>query len=286
MAVVINHRWVRTAFPWKEFKQVCEGGLGLVRPYVSRSLPDPAGWKFGRAWAPSYYAFGRMRALLAITEGRGLKPRRALEVAAGDGSLCAALATDGCEVVANDLREEPLRAAIADFSNRDRIQVRCGNLFDLQPDQLGTFDLVIACEILEHVAYTVEFLTQLRRFIAPGGHALVTTPNGAFFRNKLPTWSQVSDFKALEAHQFKPDADGHLFLITPSEMQLLAGRAGFTGCEISVWGAPFLTGNAGLARFSNRTLAPLWTTAEAAVQYLPSGVRTRICTAMSAVLST
>jgi hypothetical protein len=44
----------------------------------------------------------------------------------------------------------------------------------------------------------------------------------------------VKDFAALESQQFKPDADGHLFLITPAEMADLANRSGFAMERLSL----------------------------------------------------
>ena len=87
------------------------------------------------------------------------------------------------------------------------------NMFipELDPAKVGRFALVIACEVIEHVAHGDQFARQLMEFVAPGGHLLVTTPNGSHVRSKLPTYSQVTDFSALEALQFKPDADGHLY---------------------------------------------------------------------------
>ncbi len=147
-----------------------------------------------------------------------------MEIAAGDAALCACLERFGSDVVANDLRREHLQSSLGNFGNRERIGILPGNAFDLDPAATGEFDLVIACEIIEHVAHATDLLKQLRRFLCPGGRILLTTPNGAYFRNKLPTHSQIKDFKELESKQLKPDADGHLFLITPGETRQLAPR--------------------------------------------------------------
>jgi 2-polyprenyl-6-hydroxyphenyl methylase/3-demethylubiquinone-9 3-methyltransferase len=274
----------RTDYPWRRFRRVCREGLGAVRPFSNRSFPDPYGWNFGPARPPSYWAYGRMRALLAEADAVACQPRRVLEVAAGDGALCAVLAARGCQVTANDLRTETLAENLVRFSNADQIRLLGGNLFELDPEQTGRFDLVIACEVLEHVAHSVDFLRQLRRFLEPGGRALVTTPNGDFFRNRLPTWSQVTDFQALESQQFKPDADGHLFLITPDEMAHLAAESGFSVERLSVWGSPFISGNAKFSILARPGLDRLACSGEAAVQFLPAIIRRQLCTALVAVL--
>lgn len=227
-----------------------------------------------------------MRALLAEADALECRPRRVLEVAAGDGALCAVLAAHGCEVTANDLRTENLEQDLARFTNAAAVRVLGGNLFELDPQSTGQFDLVIACEILEHVAHSVDFLRQIRRLLRPGGRALITTPNGQFFRNQLPTWSQVTDFAALESQQFKPDADGHLFLITPEELAQLATEAGFSVERLSVWGSPFITGNAKFSLLARPGFGGLARFGEAAVQWLPAGLRSRLCTALVAVLKT
>jgi 2-polyprenyl-3-methyl-5-hydroxy-6-metoxy-1,4-benzoquinol methylase len=268
------------------FRSVCGSGLSTVRPLrETAAAEDQWGWNFGSGWPPSYWAYGRMRAMTAVLEAAALKPKSVLEVAAGDAALSACLATTGCRVVANDLRGDQLARAVQNFSNSDSIQCLPGNLFDLDPTATGRFDLVIACEIVEHVAHTVEFLAQLKRFVAPGGHILITTPNGSYFRNKLPTYSAIKDFDALERQQFKPDADGHLFLITPGEMADLAGKAGLSVKRMVVWGTPAVTGHVRLSMFSSSALCWACYHLERFSQELPVAFKEKACFNLAAVLS-
>ena len=39
-----------------------------------------------------------------------------------------------------------------------------------------TFDLVVSTEVIEHVDDPLDFLAELRRFVADGGVVIVTTP--------------------------------------------------------------------------------------------------------------
>jgi 2-polyprenyl-3-methyl-5-hydroxy-6-metoxy-1,4-benzoquinol methylase len=274
-------------FPSRDaFNKVCRSGLSLIRPLLEDQArtADSYGWKYGAAQAPSYPAYGRLRALLTLNAALALKPKRVLEIAAGDASLCASLEDlTGCEVVANDLRRENLETSVERFRNGDRIRLLPGNVFDLDPAATGKFDLVVACEIIEHVADATGLLRQLRRFLAPGGHILLTTPNGAYFRNKLPTHSEIKDFKELETRQFKPDSDGHLFLITPGEMCGLAREAGLKVENILLWGTPFITGE---SRF--RMLQPLplpYYRLELLCQKLGEPMKERFSNAMMVTLS-
>ncbi|MBK6425576.1 MAG: methyltransferase domain-containing protein [Blastocatellia bacterium] len=142
-----------------------------------------------------------MRICLAIASGR------TLEVAAGGGGLTAAMAGAGRDVVVNDLLVETLSASLALFDiDRRRLTVLGGNVFDLEPEKLGTFDLVIASEVIEHVAHPDQFLAHLARFLEPQGRIVVTTPNGSFFRNPLPDVpsgrrSQCSRVRAVQARR-------------------------------------------------------------------------------------
>lgn len=280
-----NEKLAGVRFPeYSLFEDVCRRGLSRIRP-IKEIARDEGGWNFSAAWPPSYHAYARMRALIALSDALELKPGSVLEVAAGDGALCASLAARGCRVTANDLRKENLENALREFQNANSIQCRPDNLFDLDPKVTGLYDLVIACEIIEHVAHTIDFLKQLKRFVAPSGRILLTTPNGSYFRNKLPTHSMIRDFAALEQDEFKPDADGHLFLITPAEMLDLTSQAGLTVQRFSLWGTPFLTGHVGLARMASSSWCRPSHYLERLTQKLPFAVQAKVCFSLCVVLA-
>jgi 2-polyprenyl-3-methyl-5-hydroxy-6-metoxy-1,4-benzoquinol methylase len=276
---------MRFEFPSpKLFEQVCRRGLSTVRPLVSSAASnDKYEWNYGCARPPSYWAYGRLRALLTLNIATALRPQRVLEIAAGDAALSACLQQTGCEVVANDLRREHLESSVAQFQNRDHIKLLPGNLFDLDPTTIDGFDLVIACEIIEHVAHGVDMLRHLKGFLRPNGRILLTTPNGAYFRNKLPTYSEIEDFTALESIQFKPDADGHLYLITPQEMRQIAEEAGLEVRRLLLWGSPFISGESGF-----RILAPLslpFYRLELSCQHLGNSVQRRLFNSIAVILA-
>ena len=268
------------------FSAACERGLSVTRPLTDAARErDLSGFNFGAGWPPSYAAFGRIRALSTLEMVLALNPHRVLEVAAGDASLCACLAAQGIEVFANDLRAESLREAVACFSVGNHINLLPGNLFDLDPAETGPFDLVIACEVIEHVAHTVDLLRHLRRFLTPGGHLLLTTPNGSYFRNRLPTHSEIEDPRTLEALQFKPDSDGHLFLLTSTELRGVAEQARFLVEEIDLFATPFITGHCRLSMFHGRPVARLCYRLERLSQRLSFKTREKYCFLMFALLA-
>lgn len=283
----LSDEWfLDNGFPSRKlYAAVCQHGLSVIRPLLPRNGIDPYGWNFGTARPPSYWAYGRLRALLALGESLALRPKRVLEVAAGDAALCACLQQTGCDVTANDLSQENLEQSVANFRNRTQIRTLPGNVFDLDPADAGSFDLVIACEIIEHVAHTVEFLSQLRRFLTADGHLLLTTPNGAYFRNRLRTYSQVEDFAVLESKQFKPDVDGHLFLITPTEIRQIASQAGLDVHRLLVWGTPFISGESGFRILSKILPTQLCYVLERSSQRLSSPILHKFGNSLSVLLT-
>src|SRR5262249_8514601 len=94
---------------------------------------------------------------------------------------------------------------------------------DLGFDEM--FDGVLIAEVIEHVAHPDEFLANAARLVKSGGIVVLTTPNGAYFRNRLPRFSNCVDPERFEASQFKPNADGHIFLLHPDEIRALASSA-------------------------------------------------------------
>lgn len=267
-----------------DFSRACKLGLSTIYPFKSSDLTDSEGWKYGSAWPPSHRAFGRLRALLTLRYAEWLRPARVLEVAAGGGGLSATLAAGGCEVVVNDLRADVIRGAVAEFETAGVIRIIPGDMFRLTPEEAGEFDLVVACEVIEHVAYPARLLTHLSRFLAPGGRILLTTPNGSYVRNRLPTYSQIPDPSRLEELQFKPDADGHLFLLTPAELTGLAEGAGLRVEHLTAWGSPVLSGGMGMRLAACPQMVGVAYRFEQLLQRLPQRLREKSCAALSAVL--
>ncbi len=268
----------------ERFFAVCDRGLSILYPFRSRG-EDPEGWRYGSARLPSHGAFGRLRNLVTLAAVEALAPASMLEVAAGGGGLSAYMAARGCEVTANDLREEVLRGSLAEIEGGEKVRLRVGNILELDAAEVGQFELVVACEVIEHVAHPDQFLAKLKTFVKPGGHLLLTTPNGAYLRNRLPTFDEVEDFAALEAAQFQPDADGHLFLFTPEELTREAERAGLVTEAIHLNATPLVTGHAGfrlLLRASPRRLT--WRLEEAALQ-LPLALRRKLTFSIFALFS-
>ena len=182
---------------------------------------------WGDRASPGYTNAYRNRFQIAIdlVTASARPPARVLDLAAAQGNFTLKLAELGYQVVWNDLRSE-----LADYvrlkHELGNVTYQPGNIFELPSDQVGKFDVVLATEIIEHVAHPDQFLAKLATFLVDDGSIVLTTPCGNYVRNKLPRFSDCPDPSVYESVQFKPNADGHIFLLHVDEMTTLAARAG------------------------------------------------------------
>jgi len=222
----------------------------MKRVYIQENWPDS--WKcsypydleevYGKIVNRGYaYAYdNRRRQTLCLIEEVLSGGARILDIAAAQGNFSIALAEMGYSVTWNDIRED-----LADYvrlkQERGEIHFAPGNAFEL--DFPAPFDAVLITEIIEHVAHPDKFLQKTAQLVKPGGYIVMTTPNGAYFKNPLRKFSECTDPSIYEAVQFKPNSDGHIFLIHPDEIQPLAAQAGLEVDKITLFNNPFTNGH-------------------------------------------
>src|SRR5271166_2121244 len=124
---------------------------------------------------------------------RAVAGERALDVGCGEGHFAAELLRAGLEVVGIDVAEEALRRARGRHPELDLRLVEGEGAWPL-PD--ASFDLVWAGEVIEHVAHTAAWLSEVRRVLRPRGRLLLSTPaHGLLVRLRL-----ALSARAFEAH--------------------------------------------------------------------------------------
>jgi 2-polyprenyl-3-methyl-5-hydroxy-6-metoxy-1,4-benzoquinol methylase len=186
-------------------------------------------------------AYARRRDITLGFVSRAAPPgARVLDVAAAQGNFTLTLAERGYAVTWNDLRAE-----LADYvrrkHERGEVAYAPGNVFDLGFG--AEFDVVLIAEIIEHVAHPDEFLRKVADLVRPGGHVVMTTPNGGYFLNRLPRFSDCADPSGYEAAQFRPNSDGHIFLLHENEIAALAAGAGLEVLEVRLFSNPLTCGH-------------------------------------------
>jgi 2-polyprenyl-3-methyl-5-hydroxy-6-metoxy-1,4-benzoquinol methylase len=117
---------------------------------------------------PSDFALRRSFLLEHVATGE-----RVIDVGCGDGRFAGELLDAGAQVLGIDVAEEPLRRARALHPQLDVRLVDGEGAWELAD---AGFDAVWAGEVIEHVADTTGWLSEIRRVLRSGGSLLVTTP--------------------------------------------------------------------------------------------------------------
>jgi 2-polyprenyl-3-methyl-5-hydroxy-6-metoxy-1,4-benzoquinol methylase len=165
----------------------------------------------------------RRRYLLAVV-ARG---ERVLDVGCGAGEFSAKLARAGAHVVGIEVAPTALDRA---RTNHPDLDFRLVELDQPLPFDDNSFHVVWAGEVIEHVADTARWLSELRRVLAPGGRLLLSTPNHGRVLLALRGIEHFSD----------PLGD-HLHLYTRRSLRQLLEEFGFGELEVrAVAGFPLL----------------------------------------------
>jgi 2-polyprenyl-6-hydroxyphenyl methylase/3-demethylubiquinone-9 3-methyltransferase len=255
----------------------------------------PVSWKeayeydlievFGQRQRDPGYAYAydnRVRHALELIERVAGAGARILDVAGAQGNFSLLLAERGYSVVWNDLRSE-LEGYVRLKHERGDLSYLPGEIFEVSPPDRHV-DVVLASEIIEHVAHPDRLLRRLAALVKPGGHIVLTTPNGRYLRNPLPRFSDFTQPEVFEGSQFKPNADGHIFLLHPDEIEPLARQARLAVLDLTLFTNVVTAGCLGTAPLTRR-LPPRWIEAgEAASRGAPRFLRERMTVHMACLM--
>ena len=177
----------------------------------------------------------RRRRALLLREAR--PGERVLDLGCGAGRFVAALREAGADPVGVELAEAALARARRAAPGADLRLVEADGSLPLGHAEV---DLVWCSEVLEHVADTVAFLTEVRRVLRPGGRLLLTVPDhGRFKRIML----------AATAHDAHYDPLGeHLRFYTRRSLTRVLEATGFGAIKLSTLGGPPLVRESLVAR--------------------------------------
>jgi GT2 family glycosyltransferase/ubiquinone/menaquinone biosynthesis C-methylase UbiE len=146
--------------------------------------------------------------------------RRVLDLACGTGYGTAILGTAAAQVTGLDISAKAIRAARKRYAT-DNVNFVIGDCFDL-PFEAGSFDLVVANEMIEHVEGHSALLAEIRRVLADKGLLLVSTPNKPVYnRYKPPNAYHVAELEIPEFRKLLTDRFQHVRL-TGTRMALLS----------------------------------------------------------------
>jgi 2-polyprenyl-3-methyl-5-hydroxy-6-metoxy-1,4-benzoquinol methylase len=225
---------------WRHFLS-CDG-FGFVRCRdcaASFQNPRPVFDDVRRRYGADYFSyelenernfFGLMRLGLADirfrerTAGFGSRsdsavPRTLLDIGCATGMLIESMRVEGWQVRGVDVCQES-----AEYGRSHRgVDIFPGTLEEARlPD--SSFGVVHFSHLIEHVPDPRAFLAEVRRILAPGGLAVITTPNVDGFQARLfgKGWrSAIAD---------------HLVLFSRRTLQRLVEESGFDLRQSVTWG--------------------------------------------------
>jgi SAM-dependent methyltransferase len=149
---------------------------------------------------------------------------RALDLGAGDGAFTAALAEAGAHAIGAEVAEAAVRRA------RERhpwLDFRLVPIDGPLPFADHEFDVVWSSEVIEHVADTARWMSEVRRVLAPGGRLLLTTPSHGRLRLALGGIGRFSE----------PLGD-HLHLYSRGSLRRLLSEFDFEDVQVRTAAGP------------------------------------------------
>jgi len=167
---------------------------------------------------PERFALRRAFLLERVSAGQ-----RVLDLGCGEAHFAAELAQAGAEVVGADVAEHALRRARARHPQLELTLLPAQGPWPLAD---ASFDAVWAGEVIEHVADTAAWMSELRRVLRPGGRLLLSTP-----ANAPPSLLRAALSPRAFAARFDPLGE-HLRFYSARTLRALLSDLGFE--EISV----------------------------------------------------
>lgn len=156
-----------------------------------------------------------------------------LELGSGSGAFARRLMDAGFHVTCCDITAENLKI----FGSVPFIEADFNSAFATQVE--GTFDAVIAMEVIEHLENPWQFLRQIVKLVRPGGMIVISTPNIDTPRSLL-SFTKYGTFKYFKDSDYGPG--GHITPISQWQFLKIHERAGLSGIRIEGFGAPWGSG--------------------------------------------
>jgi len=143
--------------------------------------------------------------------------RRVLDAGAGAGDFVAALVEDGYETVGLEVSERAV--ALAEERHPGSTLVRHSVEELPWPVEQGSFDAVVALEVIEHLLRPRRLLDGAHAALRPGGRVLLSTPYHGLAKNLV-----LAAFR-FDRH-FAVEGD-HIRFFSDAALRRLAGETGF-----------------------------------------------------------
>ena len=146
-----------------------------------------------------------------------------LEAGAGEGYLTKIVAEKypSARIYAGDIEDEMNRIAKKDLASYKNVMIQKENVQDLSYKK-ETFDLVICCEVLEHVPEPEKALKSIHHVLKKGGNALLSVPHEPFWRIlNMIRGKYIKDFGNTPGHINHWASSSFASMVTKSGLHLI-----------------------------------------------------------------
>lgn len=146
-----------------------------------------------------------------------------LEAGAGEGYLTKIVAEKypSARIYAGDIEDEMNRIAKKDLASYKNVMIQKENVQDLSYKK-ETFDLVICCEVLEHVPEPEKALKSIHHVLKKGGNALLSVPHEPLWRVlNMIRGKYIKDFGNTPGHINHWPSSSFASMVTKSGLHLI-----------------------------------------------------------------
>ena len=159
-----------------------------------------------------------------------------LDLGCGDGGTSGTyVATHSNSYLGADVSEAAIKLAKA----RGFEAVRIDDASAL-PFRDGSFDVVVCCEVLEHLFEPQLAATEAFRVLRTGGRLIVTVPNAAHWRDRVDALFGVWQPGGDDCARSEPWRSPHIRFFQPTTLKRMLGHAGFDHVEVIGLPSPLL----------------------------------------------
>ena len=178
------------------------------------------------------YRFVSARLKKYAAEGKGDAPgfSSALNLGTGEGDYDRMIARYCTEVIGCDVNEEDLAHARTLNQGVMNLRYEANNALALSYAD-ASFDLIVSCEVIEHVGDPAQMIREMYRVLRPGGTAIMTFPSREFPItydpvNRIWQWVKKPGDREFLISQ-GAYAFGHDYLIGSADFKKWASETGF-----------------------------------------------------------
>ena len=166
--------------------------------------------------------------------------KRVLDLGCGNGRLAASLANENYVVVGVDASETGIEIARKTYA-RPNLAFECARIDASLNDKFAgkQFDLVVSCDVIEHLYLPRALLCAARDLLRPGGHLLLTTPYHGWLKNVV-----ISVTGKWDAHHTVGWDGGHIKFFSVRTLRDMVHDHGFDVVKFRFFGRlPYLRKN-------------------------------------------